>query len=230
MLTSEFNIGPFTIRPSGRVHNSQLVDLLYGDTLMRERVVVEPGTRAHVAEQVSEHIDDAVRDLRNEHERSHRIYLVDGSGESVGAGFECEASVACGMTAGLVDDRFPLWLRSADRLYSMPVTIGEYAAIVARESRPARAWIADLLDESLLTLDRGEWRAPGQWELRHIIGEGSLTGITGAAAAELIGIDARTMRKYTATPGTASHRSMSYAMWHLLLHRLEIQRVPEEAA
>lgn len=71
--------------------------------------------------------------------------------------------------------------------------------------------------------DAGEWRAPTSWELRHVVGEGSFTGVTGAQAAALVGVTPQNFRKYTARDGASTRQGMSYAMWHLLLHKLGVQ-------
>lgn len=230
MLTNEFTIGPFTIRPSGRIHvageTQQLFDIDYGNRLERQRVPVKPGTQAQVADQLDETIGEITREIRLEHERSHRIDLVDDQGE-VQADFEINDYVLPEMMPGLIDDRSLYWLRSADRLRTQPVTLNEYARLRARHERPARAWIADLFDVEVLSSDSEEWRAPGERELRHVVGVGSFTGITGARAAALVGVNPSSFRKYTAREGSKNRQTMSFAMWHLLLHRLEIQRLPE---
>ena len=56
-----------------------------------------------------------------------------------------------------------------------------------------------------------------------VVGVGSFIGISGAKAADLVGVNASSFRKYTAQEGAKSRQSMSYAMWHLLLHKLGVQ-------
>lgn len=229
MLTNEFSTGPFTVRPSGRIQGDQLFDIFYGESLMVERVPVEPGTQSQVTERLEESLSKIIVELCEDHEASHRIDLVNSDGERVAA-FRAGASVVEDMSAGLIDDRFKYWLRSEDRLYSMPVTLNEYATIKAKNERPDNAWIADLLPDDVLTHDASEWRAPTAWEIRHIVGTGSFIGISGAKAAELIGVSPTNFRKYTAGEGAKNRQKMSFAMWHLLLHRLGVQRCPEGMA
>lgn len=230
MLKETFTIGPFTIRPAGRMQvagkTQQLFDIAYGPQPLRERVPVNPGTQKQVADQLDESISNITTELRAEHECSHRIDLVDGQGKRL-ASFKAESSVIGDMSAGLVDDRFHYWLRSANKLQSQPVTLDEYSRLRTQYERPARAWIADLFDDEVLTSNADDWRAPSAWELRHIVGVGSLTGISGAKAADLVGVNASSFRKYTAREEAKNRQAMSFAMWHLLLHRLEIQRMPE---
>lgn len=230
MLTNDFNIGPFTARPSGRVtlngERKQRFDIQYGDQTFLSDATVDEGTQAQVTDQLGENISEIISALRSEHEARHRIDLVDGHGERL-ASFNSGSYALPDMTAGLVDDRFPYWLRTADRLYSEVVTLNEYAKLRAQHELSERAWIADLLPADVLTIDPDEWRSPTHWELRHIIGEGSLTGITGAKAAALVGVNPSSFRKYTASESSKNRQRMSFAMWHLLLHRLEIQRLPE---
>lgn len=229
MLKEQFSVGPFTVRPSGRACNAQLVDVIYGSEVMRERVPVDPGTRGQVVDQLGRAPSDITKELRREHENTGVVSLVDGYGEAL-AGFDIEGYALPDMTPGIVDDRCAYWLRTSDRLYSQAVTLNEYARIRAEHERPALAWIADLLNDDLLTLSKAEWRPPTAWELRHVIGVGSFTDITGLAAANLVGVNASSFRKYTAKEGARTRQEMSFAMWHLLLHRLGIKRIPEDLA
>lgn len=233
MLTNDFNIGPFTVRPSGRItisgQRKQRFDIQYGDQTLLSGATVAVGIQSQVTAQLDEKISEIVSALRSEHEARHRIDLVDDRGERL-ASFYAGSYALPDMTAGLIDDRFNYWLRSEDRLYSEPVTLSEYALLRAKHELPGDAWIADLLPDDVLTVDLDEWRPPTHWELRHIIGEGSLTGITGAKAAALVGVNPSSFRKYTASEGSKSRQRMSFAMWHLLLHRLGVQRLSQSAA
>ena len=151
-----------------------------------------------------------------------RVDLVEfDSGNSVA---QLDSESMCGMTAGLIDDRSRFWLRSADRRYSRAVTLSEYAQIAVQYAAPAHCWIAALLPAEVLTDDSEKWRAPSSWELRHVVGEGSFTGVTGAKAAELVGVLPQNFRKYTAKDGASSRQAMSFAMWHLLIHKLGVKR------
>ena len=147
-----------------------------------------------------------------------------------------------GLTSGLTDDRYPHWLVSGSPTCSMPLTPDEFERMQTEHARLidervahakamadlspralSRAWIASLLPGDVLTTTPEDWRSPTSWEIRHLVGEGSFTGLSGAKAANLVGINPQSFRKYTAQDGASSRQNISYAMWHLLLHRLEIQ-------
>ncbi len=141
-----------------------------------------------------------------------------------------------GLARGLIDDRYATW--AVSELGVTPMAADEFARLQAAHaaisdaltsprstvgpSMPS-AWIASLLPDEVLAQDPGEWRAPTSWELRHVVGEGSFTGVTGAQAAALVGVTPQNFRKYTARDGASTRQGMSYAMWHLLLHRLGVQ-------
>lgn len=141
-----------------------------------------------------------------------------------------------GLARGLIDDRYATW--AVSDIGVTPMTADEFArlqeahaAIAAALTAPRdavcpsmpSAWIASLLPDEVLAQDPDEWRAPTSWELRHVIGEGSFTGVTGAQAAALVGVTPQNFRKYTAREGASTRQGMSFAMWHLLLHKLGVQ-------
>ena len=143
-----------------------------------------------------------------------------------------------GLARGLIDDRYATW--AVSELGVTPMAADEFArlqeahgAIADALTAPRghvgpfmpSAWIAGLLPDEVLAQDAGEWRAPTSWELRHVVGEGSFTGVTGAQAAALVGVTPQNFRKYTARDGASTRQGMSFAMWHLLLHKLGVQRV-----
>ncbi len=88
---------------------------------------------------------------------------------------------------------------------------------------PPQAWVLTLLPSKVLTLDASEWQAPTSWELRHVVGEGSFTGVTGAYASDLVGLTPQHFRKFMARDGAASQQSIPFAIWHLLLYRLNLR-------
>lgn len=102
----------------------------------------------------------------------------------------------------------------------------EAAARSAAAAIPRRAWIAKLLPGAVLTHAPEAWRSPSSWEIRHVVGEGSLTGISGATAARLVGVTPQNWRKYTASEDAKHRQRIGFAMWHTLLHALDIQRLP----
>lgn len=141
-----------------------------------------------------------------------------------------------GLARGLIDDRFATWAVSEigvtpmerdefQRLQDAHAAIADALTTPAAAPGPAMpyAWVAGLLPDDVLTHDAEQWRAPTSWELRHVVGEGSFTGVTGAQAAALVGVLPQNFRKYTARDGASSRQNMSFAMWHLLLHKLGVQ-------
>lgn len=221
MLTQEFHVGPFTITPRGRASvTHQRFQIAYGNKT--DETTAEIGTQHEVAARLAGFIADWTAELRRKHESGIPVELVDADGERL-ALFESDSMMD--MTPGLIDDRAQYWLRTTDRLYSRPVTLNEYGRLRAAHERPPLAWIADLLPEDVTTDDPDAWRAPTSWEIRHVVGEGSFVGISGAKAAALVGVNPQSMRKYTAREGAKSRQPISFAMWHLLLHRLGIQNL-----
>ncbi|MFN9470907.1 hypothetical protein [Acidovorax sp.] len=116
------------------------------------------------------------------------------------------------------------WLRLRNTRLRMPVTLAEYAEIVRTHGAPDWHWITGLLRPQVTTRNVGEWIAPTSWEIRHIVGEGSFTGVSGAQAAALVGVTPQNFRKYTARDGASTRQNISFAMWHLLLSRMHVQR------
>lgn len=156
----------------------------------------------------------------------HRVDLVDQTtGEAV-ASFR--SFDMCGMTPGLINDSAKMWICSENRRYSRSVSSQqEFAAIVSRHQAPEFGWVTGLLPDAVLSPESSLWVPPSSWHIRHVVGVGSFTGVSGAKAAELVGVTAQNFRKYTAADGAATRQKMSFAMWHTLLHRLCVQRMPE---
>ena len=220
----DFQSGPFEYRAGQRTKLAGQPNiewsLCYGGKMLAERFVPAAAPRGEVQCAFSDDIADFKARASKEY-APDRFELIDyETGDAVAAFF---AHSVPDMTPGLVDDRSRYWVRSANRLYSRPVTLCGFGALTAAHQAPALAWVAGLLPSEVLTLDAKEWRAPTAWEIRHVVGEGSFTGITGSKAADLVGILPQNFRKYTAADGAASRQNMSFAMWHLLLHRLGVQ-------
>lgn len=130
------------------------------------------------------------------------------------------------LTGCIPDDRFPYWIITASRpTRGKPVTLAEFAQVSADHLAKPISWVAELLPNSVLTNDPAEWEAPTSWHIRHVVGEGSFTGVTGAAAAALVGVTPQNFRKYTAADDARTRQPISFAMWHLLLHKLGVQRL-----
>ena len=153
--------------------------------------------------------------------RLPRIDLLDSKSGAVLAYFHTENG--CDMLPNPINDSHQYWICSEDRLVSRAVTLTQWGQIVADNNAPDNAWISSLLPKEVLTNTPSEWRSPTSLELRHIVGEGSFTGITGAKAAELVGVSPQNFRKYTAQERASTHQKMGFAMWHLLLHKLEVK-------
>ncbi len=219
MLKENFMVGPFEISP-GRPYT---YDIYYGPRLLAHNIDADGETRQAVIESLG----DCLARLRGELRDRSEVYYIDlvtGDGEKTGAGFWCEALAVPGMQGAIPDDRFPYWLRSQDRVWAMPVSLAEFSAIAERHRAPPLTWIANLLPDAVLTDDPEQWRAPTAFELRHVVGEGSFTGISGAKAAALVGISPQNFRKYLAAYTAKNRQSISFSAWHLLLQRLGVIR------
>ncbi|WP_186151569.1 hypothetical protein [Burkholderia gladioli] len=128
-----------------------------------------------------------------------------------------------GMASSRAWDSAQVWARIDGTKLCKAMSIDEFARFAAAQRAPRDAWIAGLLPEEVLTEDAAEWRAPTAWEIRHVVGEGSFTGVTGARAADLVGVVPQNFRKYTARDDAVARQSISFAMWHTLLHRLGVK-------
>ena len=215
---NEFSAGPFTFRPAGRSRWT----MHYGSAELGMHTV-SGAKQSEIAGAFDDYRADWIREQRREHAPG-RVDLIDSAtGEAV-AGFFSDA--VPDMTPGLIDDRSRYWLRSADRLRSRPVSLSEYGRVVRQCAAPEMSWITGLLPDDVLTDGPELWRPPTSWEIRHIVGRGSLTGVSGAKAAALVGVLPASFRKYTAADGAKTRQNMGFAMWHALLHRLRVQNLP----
>ena len=220
----DFQSGPFEYRAGQRAalagQPSIEWSLRYGGKMLAERFVPAAAPRGEVQCAFSDSVA-AFKEHASKEYAPDRFELIDyTTGDVVAAFF---ANSVPDMTPGMIDDRSRYWVRSANRLRSRPVTLSDFGALTAAHQAPPLAWVLGLLPEEVLTFDAAEWRAPTAWEIRHVVGEGSFTGVAGAQAAALVGVLPQNFRKYTAADGAASRQSISFAMWHLLLHRLGVQ-------
>ena len=218
--------GPFTFS-SGRIINvngtpSRRWAMRYGDVQIAEKVV--PGPNIVLSELFEAFQKDRAAVIRDLQKKStiHSINLIDYANDAVVASFE--SFDMCGMTPGLINDSSDYWICSADGKYSRNVSLQDWGRIVSQHEAPEHAWIAAALPDDVMSEDAEAWRAPTSWELRHVVGEGSFTGVTGAKAAELVGVMPQNFRKYTARDDAASRQKISFAMWHLLLHKLGVKK------
>lgn len=221
----EFQIGPFDYAP-GKVRNLNGATqkewaLAYGDKTVASAWVA--GERAQVVEALAAQRADFVAKLGAEN-APDRLILRRWDDAAVLDVVQLETWPQ--ELAGVIpDDSSEFWAEVTGTTRRMPVTLTEWAGIREQHGAPRLAWIAGLLPAEVLSRDPAQWRAPTSWELRHVVGEGSFTGISGAKAADLVGVTPQNFRKYTARDGASTRQGMSFAMWHLLLHKLEVQRV-----
>lgn len=248
-----FNNGPFSFT-CGKSLNINGVDktqwsMHYGPQVLAMHTV-SATTQAEVLEAFNRDrknfIVEATRvapELESDGLPPLRVQLIEHStGRVVSSWFEAVGEIE-GLTPGLTDDRWPLWMVTLGTpMRSLPMTLEEFQRLAvahvragvllqqvqrlkADQRKALCAWIANLLPDDVLTTNVEQWRAPSAWEIRHLVGEGSFTGLSGAKAAALVGISPQNWRKYTAADTAKTRQPMSYAMWHLLLLKLGVQRV-----
>lgn len=244
----QFAHGPFTFDPGVTLRlagtPSRRWTMRYGREELSERTLPDTAARADVIEAFGVDRGAFVRAASSTAKpparQRHEVALVRSTpttgevGECLGRFF---TSIEIpGMSRGMIDDQHETWAMTA--FGSMPMTPDEFERLAvahraaeqalddaeALRAPPTRAWIASLLPDDVLADDPEIWRAPTAWEIRHAVGEGSFTGLSGAKAAALVGVTPQNFRKYTAADGAATQQRMSYAMWHLLLHRLGIKQ------
>lgn len=249
-----FTFGPFVFNPGSTLrvagNLAQRWTMQLGSNDIAERVVPADASRSDVIEVFGEDRGIFVRSLARTSASTREptgAYVVDlvrsteitgCAGETL-ASFDAHASID-GMSSGLIDDRFETWAVSTYGV--VPMTRTEFDRIAVANAAAAEAvaqaaalqaridaslplgWIADTLPDDVLTSDIETWRAPTSLEIRHVVGEGSFTGISGAKAAKLVGVTPQNFRKYTARDDARTRQKISYAMWHLLLHKLGVQR------
>lgn len=226
-------------------------ELHYGSDVVAERTLPETATRADVIDCfdadrsrfIDRHRPRATEPVDEQVQVCRLVVLGAGSFDvrETLASFVIRASLAGFSSGGYFDREGETCaitsygtsaLMSRDefqRLADAHAAIGEaqqdLVRVRAEFTRPhVNAWISELLPAAVLSEDPEAWRSPTSWELRHVVGEGSFTGISGAAAAALVGVTPQNFRKYTARDEASTRQNMSYAMWHLLLHKLGVKR------
>lgn len=81
------------------------------------------------------------------------------------------------------------------------------------------------MPKEVMTEDPDRWRSPTPEEIKKVVGTDSVTRISTAAAARMVGVDPSNFRKYTA-PSTAKHSyQISFSMWHFLMHKLGVKPI-----
>lgn len=226
-MQSSFGSGPFSFYPekgpkiAGKPHTRWRVD--FDETFLAEKTAPSSASEnSDVLELFAEELAAFKRELQLQH-APEVVQVIDFESDKVLAYLQVVGDV--GLTPGLIDDRSALWLRSKNRLYSKAITMSELLEISAKHKAPRNAWIEGVLPDEVTSTVPSEWRAPSRWEIRYVVGRASFTGVTGSEAAALVGVTPQNFRKYLASEGTSSRQSISFAMWHLLLDRLEIKRM-----
>lgn len=223
----EFMSGPFAFSaaPKGVVINGQPArhwTLRYGNQDLAFDTLPESSTQSDIRSAFCDAIGSWILAAKSR-AAATRFDLVTQDGEELASLLLERYPEGC--SGCIPDDRFPFWLLThATPRRGIPVTLDEFARIVSTCSATPNNWIAQLMPDEVLTSVPSAWVAPTSWQIRHIVGEGSLTGITGSQAADLVGVTPANFRKYTARDDAKSRQNMSYAMWHLLLHKLGVQR------
>ena len=249
---NEFSHGPFSFDPGQRLmlagESSRAWKMRYGSTEVAMHTLPDISKQSGIIEAFSADIALFIRSRKPTpapalSRKKYEVALcrsTENTGE-VGpeiSSFRTSLPIP-GLTAGLIDDRYETWAITS--FGNMPMNASEFERLAAAHavsnealdkldaaelrllSEPARSWIAGMLPAEVMTSDPNAWRAPTSWEIRHVVGEGSFTGLSGAKAAELVGVTPQNFRKYTAQDGAKTRQNMSYAMWHLLLHRLGVK-------
>lgn len=221
-----FNSGPFAYVAGrkSKVYKTDSIEwsLIYKGRNLGMATVPSQAKQTEVIEALSSQLADWVNEQKK-HYAPSRIDLIDiATGDAITS---FRSYSLAGMTPGIIDDRSKYWIRSADKKRSLPVNITAYSDILRKHAAAENSWITGLLPIDVLIQDADEWRAPTGLEIRHVVGEGSLTGISGAKAAFLVGVTPQNFRKYTAADSASTRQGMSYAMWHLLLHKLKVQNI-----
>lgn len=235
MLNEEFSAGPFVIVPgrtfSHNGHPLQTLRLEYLGERLGEVDMPVDVTRATVIFELRSLMHPKRVELQDRTPLHLIQYVTPAPGSitdtaptPIGS-FWSTSRVLPGMSPVWAGDSAPAWVISEKPTHAMPADPDDYAKLRAQHEAAPLAWVAALLDDDVLTLDPKEWRVPTEFELRLVIGEHSFTGVSGAKAADLVGVTPQNFRKYTARNGAVTRQNMSFAMWHLLLHRLGVCRL-----
>lgn len=249
---NDFSFGPFRFEPAPGVFSingikSHRWTMRYGRDVLAEHTLPDDCTRSQIVEAFDADRSAFIRrasacESPVPTKRPIHAVLVESTdcvgvaGKTLG-GFDVLAPIA-GLSAGLIDDRFATWLVVPETLQYLPISadeferladahraIAEAGTIVPTRPESPKAWVSVLLPDEVMTDDPEQWRAPTSWEIRHVVGEGSFTGLPGARAAALVGVSPQNFRKYTAADGASTRQPISFAMWHYLLARLGVKKV-----
>lgn len=100
--------------------------------------------------------------------------------------------------------------------------IDEFIKLAISYKSRTNSYITRLLPEDIITRDHSKWRTPNRFEIIHLSGPHSMTGISHEHAAQLIGVTASNFRKYLAKDSASARASISFSAWHLLMMRLKL--------
>lgn len=225
---NDFEFGPFSLDAGGvktiNGKSERTWTLSYGTVQLAMHHIDAAASRTAVIDSFRGDMSAQIESFKRAGATS-RVLLQSAAGDVL-ASFPVAGGVLDGMTPGIPDESSGLWIvTSAHPVHSMRVTLTEFAELSRQHTATPSEWIQSALPDDVLTLDPEQWRAPTAWEIRHVVGEGSFTGISGAKAAQLLGVTPQNFRKYMARDGAATRQNIGFAMWHLLLLRLGVQRI-----
>lgn len=81
----------------------------------------------------------------------------------------------------------------------------------------AKTWIVNLLSPACLASNSGKWKAPSYFDICHVVGTGSLTGLSVDRASALLGIPPERLTFYLLPDNDGRRSPMTYQMWNKLL-------------
>lgn len=82
--------------------------------------------------------------------------------------------------------------------------------------------IEDVLPEDVLTLDPKKWRTPTSEEFRAMK---AVAGVPNGRMAHLIGVTIAMIVRYQSVYRLKNKCNITFANWHLLLHRLGLKKI-----
>ena len=222
----DFNFGPFAFQKLNEYRLNSVPVTNWKLSYDNERLATLTANSSANQTEVIEVFEDALIKFRSAaviDGAGCKVELLDVIGGNTVAHF-ISTEWPEGMSPCIPDNRWQHWIAVGSS--KKPVeTPSEFYALRDRLRAPPLHWVAALLPENTLTLDPDTWQAPTAWVIRHVVGEGSFTGLSGAKAAALVGVTPQNFRKYMATDSAATRQNISFAMWHLLLHRLGVQKL-----
>jgi len=250
---SDFQYGPFAFEASEKSLLSGVPSrrwtMVYGSDALADKILPESATRAQIVDAFDSARAAFVGEVQpasppREDPLAHGyearlVYSTDVTGMpgQVLDRFLVLAPIP-GIRRGLLSDNHETWLHVPEFDGILPMGAEEFARIKAAHealkdallqvpliAKPAAplAWVQALLSDEVLTENSDEWQAPTTWQIRHVVGQGSFTGATGAQAAALVGVSPQNFRKYLAPQGAKQRQHIGYSMWHLLLHKLGVK-------